>query len=464
MKSTTLTKYLSFLFFPLFFCCVEDEFYNVKSTIYGETESLVVTEGALDPILNIVLTEELSEDLIIEYKIIQDSEFNFKNINDYDVAFEYSNDFGSTWEKSINQNVILKSGVRNLKVRIPILDDYKIEFDEKFNLEFSLKTGSTLQINGNINSVQVSIVENEPSFVKGYKIDPFIDYIEGAFYHIDDDFNFTLVAINKNNLENIPLFIDFIDNGIDPKIKNDVINAAKATNHRLNFLELFYDDTSFLGYSVNLAGEPESEFTEDTWNMGLNIFYGYNTLNEFYETVPIQYNENGLIGATFIHEYGHILTLNDTEVDHGNYDCSDEYALWEGCLKNTSILANFYDKFFSGAYEFLSPQFVSNYASTDIFEDVAETFTWGVIQEKLDHPTEENSGAYNKIHFVYNHPNIEGVSEEFKKVISNATIDLSYNEPIYSFNRKNTGERVSCLDRKGNVIALRKGEFKRIKK
>ena len=95
---------------------------------------------------------------------------------------------------------------------------------------------------------------------------------------------------------------------------------------------------------------------------------------------------------------------------------------------------------------------------------MAETFTWGVIQEKLDHPTEENSGAYNKIHFVYNHLNIEGVSEEFKKVISNATIDLSYNEPIYSFNRKNTGERVSCLDRKGNVIALRKGEFKRIKK
>ena len=64
--------------------------------------------------------------MIIEYKIIQDSEFNFKNINDYDVAFEYSNDLGSTWEKSINQNVILKSGVRNLKVRIPILDDYKI--------------------------------------------------------------------------------------------------------------------------------------------------------------------------------------------------------------------------------------------------------------------------------------------------------------------------------------------------
>jgi hypothetical protein len=198
--------------------------------------------------------------------------------------------------------------------------------------------------------------------------------------------------------------------------------------------------------------------------MGLNIFYGYNTLNEFYETVPIQYNENGLIGATFVHEYGHVLTLNDTEVDFANYDCSDEYALWEGCLKNTSILANFYNKFYSGAYEFLSPQFVSNYASTDIFEDVAETFTWGVIQEKLDHPTVENSGTFNKIHFVYNHPNIEGVSEEFKKVISNATIDLSYNEPIYSFNRKNTGERVSCLDRKGNVIALRKGEFKSIKK
>ncbi len=135
---------------------------------------------------------------------------------------------------------------------------------------------------------------------------------------------------------------------------------------------------------------------------------------------------------TLIHEYAHVLTLQHTEVDpYVSYEACTTYHPGEGCAKEGSYLYAFYTKYWAGIkeeqvaaegdeeamtafYETYQDQFVTDYAATNEAEDMAESFTAFVIQDKPEAP---GSIAEEKIAFFYDYPELVTLRGFMRKAI-----------------------------------------------
>jgi hypothetical protein len=126
------------------------------------------------------------------------------------------------------------------------------------------------------------------------------------------------------------------------------------------------------------------------------------------------------LSTTLIHELGHLLTLNDSQVttdfevfnnpdDQQVYDreaavCST-YFMFEGCSQSDSYISTFFDRFWPNIYDEwqainvetdqdaldqeldrfyqeYADQFVSSYAATSPDEDIAESFMYFIFKPK----------------------------------------------------------------------------------
>ncbi len=127
---------------------------------------------------------------------------------------------------------------------------------------------------------------------------------------------------------------------------------------------------------------------------------------------------------TLIHEYGHLLTLNDHQIISDAASCST-YEPQEGCTTSNAYLNAFYQKFWVNLYPEIQEieeesdedryydlldafyqehedQFVSDYAATNVEEDIAESWSYFVLGQKPD----GNSIAEQKILFFYDYPEL----------------------------------------------------------
>lgn len=167
---------------------------------------------------------------------------------------------------------------------------------------------------------------------------------------------------------------------------------------------------------------------------------GANPRNWVLEVDIADANDYGNLTFTMIHEFGHILTLNADQVppdlnvfnNPGNKDVYQQEALkcssyfsGEGCSKSDSYMNQFYQRFWGDIYpewsqidqiddiglyyeklnEFYKnheDRFVSEYASTNPGEDIAETWAHFVLAPK---PT-GNTAADQKVLFFYEHPEL----------------------------------------------------------
>ena len=150
-----------------------------------------------------------------------------------------------------------------------------------------------------------------------------------------------------------------------------------------------------------------------------------------------------LLLFTLVHEYAHILTLDDTQVlpdqellkDPYNKDLLDakaaacpNYAPGNGCSKKDSYINSFYSRFwvdintewqkidalqyddnqlpyYDGLYKFYQAhrdQFVDDYATTHPDEDIAESFAYFVFSPR----PQGNSIKGQKILFFYQYPEL----------------------------------------------------------
>jgi hypothetical protein len=135
---------------------------------------------------------------------------------------------------------------------------------------------------------------------------------------------------------------------------------------------------------------------------------------------------------TLIHEYGHVLTLNNRQVpfDEEAYFSDDEEVLYEaeeqcdtfftgeGCSLPNSYVYAFFQAFWVDIieesweneteddtyafYERYQDQFVSDYAATNLGEDIAESWTHFVLKPR----PAGNSIAEDKVLFFYGYPEL----------------------------------------------------------
>lgn len=176
-----------------------------------------------------------------------------------------------------------------------------------------------------------------------------------------------------------------------------------------NYISKISDFMIFAGEQSGTAGYvfPTSQDLS-TWRMGIAIDFAYEG----------GFNANGELAYTLIHEFGHILTLDNTQLDASiaENDCKN-YFPGEGCAEDEAYINTLQRRYWADIWgEFQSAQedydkmdafyskhqerFVTNYAATNPGEDIAEVFATFVTRNG---GVNGNSIAEQKIKLMYDH-------------------------------------------------------------
>lgn len=131
---------------------------------------------------------------------------------------------------------------------------------------------------------------------------------------------------------------------------------------------------------------------------------------------------------TLVHEYAHLLSLGRGELDQTTDAAAcATISLWEGCLRDTSMMWAFHQRFWADAAGAPAPEnddweladayylghedeFVSDYAAMNVVEDFAESFMIFVLE---DAPT-DSSVASAKINFFAEYPLLVAARERIR--------------------------------------------------
>ena len=446
MKKTAKIRSLSWLLIASLFIigCEDDEFINFTSTISSEETFFDVEEGK-DITFNINLTEELSEDLPLEMDIIRDLESGvYINPEDYQDYYEYSTDSGQNWKRVRPNRVIIPKRTKNLRVRLPTINDQKLEVDEEFSLKNSPLTGSVFNISGGIQPIKIIVRDNEES-------DENVDAY-GLYFKRDANNNYNLTAINRG-IEPHKVLKNYIDNGVNEQLIKDLKVLDEIGGIPVNYLDLVYTHhEEWAGFVFN-KGQAESK---DDWEMGLNLIYAYERFDENFQTyTETDYTTKGPFGFILVHEYGHILTLNVKEEVNpyirNSANCNN-LLIHEGCLHEKSVLNQFNRKFYINDDIYNEPNFVTDYAKTNIVEDIAETFAFYIGQNSINRVTEESSGALRKINFISENERLKDLKTQMINKLSSGQDFMDIYPSIRKLNRNHKGEPVSCIDIKQKKI------------
>lgn len=150
----------------------------------------------------------------------------------------------------------------------------------------------------------------------------------------------------------------------------------------------------------------DDEDRNGKWRVAVNLA-GYNTSTE---------RENK---STFIHELAHIISLNTAQINsNADQNSCNTFYLDEGCTKNNSYLYNFQKTFWvgvnknsEGSAEFDENKYVTEYATTNEVEDLAESFAFFVLG-KEDQPSSPVKNV--KINFFYNYPELVQIRKDMR--------------------------------------------------
>ncbi|OZM56944.1 hypothetical protein CIB95_09240 [Lottiidibacillus patelloidae] len=267
------------------------------------------------------------------------------------------------------------------------------------------------------------IAELEAKLGEKFLIDSFTAEMDGPFIEVDEETMLTVYEINGDTIQNK---IDIETNDDLLAIQEDVelqqelwtlFQMIIPLENRGNIVKFgFFTD----GPDNTLAYVEQVEDDPTKWIVVIDLQDGTNLATVF---------------ATLIHEYAHVLSLNDKEVEinedvffDGDEDlindireaCQNLY-LDEGCTNEDSYINQYYEMFWLDLqldweaeviiddeesvrqfYERHEEKFVNEYAATNIVEDFAETFTYFVLKPK---PKGENY-IEEKLLFFYQFPEL----------------------------------------------------------
>lgn len=131
------------------------------------------------------------------------------------------------------------------------------------------------------------------------------------------------------------------------------------------------------------------EYRTENWTLGMNRY-------------DLELASESMV--THIHEFAHLLSLRDSEVDYYADEASCEgYFIDEYCYYNDAYIAYYYDFFYAnGAPKHILDHYISEYAMTSIVEDFAETFAHFVLTQK----PAGNTLVEGKILYFYEYDNL----------------------------------------------------------
>jgi hypothetical protein len=167
----------------------------------------------------------------------------------------------------------------------------------------------------------------------------------------------------------------------------------------------------------NIIGAVDEASTPNTWTMEIDIIDG---------------QDLSTLASTLIHEFGHVLTLNDTQIGD-NTDTCDNYLTIDGCSNSDSYINAFYNTFWTDIYEEWAStvefsdgevnedevstfydrypdQFLTDYAPTGAEEDIAETWIYFIFSEK---PAGDTI-AEQKVLFFYDYLELVELRQEIR--------------------------------------------------
>jgi hypothetical protein len=141
--------------------------------------------------------------------------------------------------------------------------------------------------------------------------------------------------------------------------------------------------------------------------------------------------DDGLLISTLVHEFAHILTLGPEQFDPKVASC-DTLELDEGCAFEDSLLYEFERRFWAGyddapepgnadadlAWEFYEgheDDFVSDYAATNVVEDIAESFMTFVLEDQ----PEGDTVVAQKLDFFWEQPDLVALRERIRAEFGN---------------------------------------------
>lgn len=208
-----------------------------------------------------------------------------------------------------------------------------------------------------------------------------------------NDGEITLYSVSKGDISKIK---DYKVSGVDLEFQKDINKHKQIWTlvKKIVPLNQMEKMSEFMIYNGDVSGSAgyviETNSDLSKWQMGIAIDYAFEG----------SFNADGELAYTIIHEFGHILTLNDTQLNAtiSKQNCAN-YFPGEGCSNATSYINEMYQKYwkdiendFSEAqddqskqeafYNKYSDRFVTNYASTNPGEDIAEVFTTFVTKKE----------------------------------------------------------------------------------
>ncbi len=120
---------------------------------------------------------------------------------------------------------------------------------------------------------------------------------------------------------------------------------------------------------------------------------------------------------TLIHELGHIISLNDSQLKADAKNCPG-LTIDEGCPNMDSPLEKFWERFWKGIKKpkYDENKYVSEYATTNEIEDWAETFAHFVVDKERD--SLGNDIRDQKIKLLYSFGELVSIRTDMRNVIS----------------------------------------------
>lgn len=188
-------------------------------------------------------------------------------------------------------------------------------------------------------------------------------------------------------------------------IWNLFINIIPSDSRQmLNEFIIFTD-----GSMEILAAVEQKDAEQDIWSLEVDI---------------IDAKDDLALTATLLHEFAHLMTLNNTQMTLYDEQCEYEYAN-PGCGTSGSYIDDFFNQFWRDIYDEWSgindiedeesryqelaifhqkyqSQFLTEYSATDTAEDIAESWMYFILVPMPDGDTI----AEKKILFFYQYPEL----------------------------------------------------------